>query len=473
MRYPHLWTRLYNTPLLIHPEKAAVIERIFHAHLIGEENARLYDDDGPSETPEQRAEREQSRRAAAYAGISLQHRADKPYALTQGGIALIPILGSLVHRGSGMDAMSGLASYSEIAHLLETALADPDVRGAILEIDSPGGEASGIVDLAARIYGGRGKKRVWAVAADQAFSAAYWIGSQAERLYAAISGGVGSIGAVALHVDQSKRDAQMGYTYTLVYAGARKVDLNSHKPLPPEGRDRLQLEVDRFMELFTADVGKGRNISAETARATEAAILTPPQALEGGFIDGIATLNEVVALLEAALSGSTGVLPGTRMAAAGLSTSSQETTMPDKTAAELANAAKHTDAQLEAAVAKARTEAFAEGEKKGLADGEKKGGVAMIDRIRGILAHADSKDRPQLAMSLALESDMNVEQAAKILAKAAKEPSNGNAFAALMASLKNPKVGVDTAGEGGAEKPQINTAEIYARLNQRQETSAN
>lgn len=456
MRYPHLWTRLYNTPLLIHPEKAAVIERIFQAHVMGEGNARLYDDDGPSETPEQRAEREQSRRAAAYAGISLQHRADKPYALTQGGVALIPILGSLVHRGSGMDAMSGLASYSEIAHLLETSLADPDVRGAILEIDSPGGEASGIVDLAARIYGGRGKKRVWAVAADQAFSAAYWIGSQAEKFYAAISGGVGSIGAVALHVDQSKRDAQMGYTYTLVYAGARKVDLNSHKPLPAEGRDRLQLEVDRFMELFTADVGKGRNISAETARATEAAILTPPQALEGGFIDGIATLNEVVALLEAALSGSTGVLPGTRMAAAGLSIS-QETTMTDKTAAELANAAKHTDAQLEAACTKARTEALAEGEKKGRGEGV----TAERERIRGILTAAEAKDRPQLAASLAFEPDMSVEQASRLLAKAAKESSNGNAFAALMNKLPNPKVGVDAGAESGAEKPRIDTAEIY------------
>jgi len=466
MRYPHLWTRLYNTPLLIHPEKAAVIERIFHAHLMGEKDVRLYDD-GPSETPEQRAEREQSRRAAAYAGVSLQHRADKPYALTQGGVALIPILGTLVHRASGLDAMSGLVSYSEIAYLLETSLADPDVRGVILEFDSPGGEASGIVDLAARIYGGRGKKRIWSVAADQAFSAAYWLASQGEKFYAAISGGVGSIGAVALHVDQSKRDAQMGYTYTVVYAGARKVDLNSHKPLPPEGRDRLQLEVDRFMDLFTADVGKGRNISAEAARATEASLLTPPQALEGGFIDGIATLNEVVALLEAALSGSTGVLPGTRMAAAGPSTSQETIIMTDKTAADLANAAnqaKHTDAQLEAARTEARTPALAEGEKKGHAAGVN----AERERIRGILTHAEAKDRPQLAASLAFEPDMGVEQAARLLAKAAKEPATGNAFAALMNKVPNPKVGVDSGDGGGEGKPRIDTAAIYARLNQQQ-----
>jgi hypothetical protein len=254
----------------------------------------------------------------------------------------------------------------------------------------------------------------------------------------------------------------MGYTYTVVYAGARKVDLNSHKPLPAEGRDRLQLEVDRFMDLFTADVGKGRNISAEAARATEAALLTPPQAIEGGFIDGIATLNEVVALLEAALSGSTGVLPGTRMAAAGLSIS-QETTMTDKTAAANAGAEqqKHTDAQLEAA----RSEARSEGDKAARAEGEKAGVTAERERIRGILAHEEAKTRPQLALSLALESDMSVEQAAKLLAKAPKEPSTGNAFAALMNKVPNPKVGADNGESGGEGKPRIDTAQIYARLN--------
>ena len=459
MRYAHLWTRLYNTPLLIHPEKAAVIERIFQAHVMGEHRMRAEED--YEESPEQRAEREHQRRAVAYAGIPLQRRDDKPYAITQSGVALIPILGTLVQRGDWMDAMSGLTSYSSIASLLDTALSDGDVRGVLLEIDSPGGEGAGLMDLAARIYGGRGKKRIWSTATEQAFSAAYWLASQTEKLYAPITGGVGSIGAVALHVDQSKRDSQMGYTYTVVYAGARKVDLNSHAPLPPEGRARLQLEVDRFRALFAGEVAKGRGISAESALATEAALLTPDQALEGKFIDGIATLMETVALIEAALSGSTGVLPGTRMAAAGPSTS-QEMIMTEKTAAELANAAKHTDAQLEAACTKARTEALAEGEKKGVAIGVN----AERERARGILALADAKERPQLALSMAHDSEMTVEQAGKLLAKAPKEAMTGNAFAALMANIKNPKVGVDTGEGSGEGKPRIDTAEIYARLNQ-------
>jgi ClpP class serine protease len=125
-----------------------------------------------------------------------------------------------------------------------------------------------------------------------AYSAAYWLAAAAERVYVPITGGVGSIGAVALHVDQSKRDKMMGYTYTFMYAGAKKVDLNSHQPLSDRGRARLQAEVDRFYGLFVADVAKDRGLSAEAVRATQAGLLTPTEAQDGGYVDGvIATLS--------------------------------------------------------------------------------------------------------------------------------------------------------------------------------------
>ena len=63
---------------------------------------------------------------------------------------MIPIHGSLVKRSLGMEAASGLTSYGEIAAMLDSALADPQVSGILLAIDSPGGEASGSFELARR-----------------------------------------------------------------------------------------------------------------------------------------------------------------------------------------------------------------------------------------------------------------------------------------------------------------------------------
>jgi hypothetical protein len=67
MRYPHLWARLYGAPLLIHPDKAKVIEEVFRAHVLGTGDARkpkAMEDDYPAETPEQRAAPIQSERCS-------------------------------------------------------------------------------------------------------------------------------------------------------------------------------------------------------------------------------------------------------------------------------------------------------------------------------------------------------------------------------------------------------------------------
>ena len=51
----------------------------------------------------------------------------------------------------GLEAASGLTSYGEIAARLDAALADPQVSGILLDLDSPGGEAGGVFELAERI----------------------------------------------------------------------------------------------------------------------------------------------------------------------------------------------------------------------------------------------------------------------------------------------------------------------------------
>jgi ClpP class serine protease len=220
MAYSRLAARLYGAPLLITPEKAKILEEVFRAHLVGTApKLRAMDDDYGSESEEQRAARVHQERVQRYAGIALQRRDDKPYALTQSGIALIPAMGTLIQRGSWMDSISGLTSYDMLASLLDKSMADPDVRGALFEYDTPGGEVPGAFEFQARVAAAASRKPVWAHANEMALSAGYLLMSGAERAYVAKTGMVGSIGVVMLHVDQSKRDAQMGYAYTFIYAG--------------------------------------------------------------------------------------------------------------------------------------------------------------------------------------------------------------------------------------------------------------
>jgi ClpP class serine protease len=426
---------------------------------------QLMEDDGPS--PEERAASEHERRSRMYTGLELVRADDKPYALTKSGIALVPVLGTLVQRGSWLDSMSGLTSYDMVASQLDRALSDSDVRAVMLEVDSPGGEASGLADLAERVYAGRAKKPMWAHANEQAYSAAYWLASSAARVYTPITGGVGSIGAVMLHVDQSKRDANMGLKYTFIHSGAHKVDGNSHEPMNKDALSWAQAEVDRMRQLFAQAVSTRRGLSTDAVLGTEAALLTPPQALEGGYVDGVMPLVQAVTLLEAELRA-----PGSTTSSSGTRTAGQPTkpTLEKEQSMKLATPAASAilaalsiamdsvsdanGAKLESAIIQltdpARAEAKAEGVKEGETSGRQAGVVAERARIGAILACEEAKGRGGLALHLALHTDTEAEAAKKLLAAAPKDAAGGT-FAAAMASLGNPKVGAD-AGSEGAEQ---------------------
>ncbi len=259
---PHLASRLFGTPLLVHRAKLDVILAVMGERL-----------------------------GLAAPVVDLALPIPKPATASPTGIAVIPVYGTLVKRSLGMEAASGLTSYSEIAAMLDVALADPMVSGILLDIDSPGGEASGSFELARRVREVVAVKPVWAVANDAAYSAAYAIAASAQRLYVTETGGVGSIGVIALHVDQSIKDATDGYRYTAITAGAHKNDYSPHEPLSDAAKSELQGEVDRLYAIFTEHVAAMRGLGIDAVRATEAGLYFGGNAVRQGLADGVQTLD--------------------------------------------------------------------------------------------------------------------------------------------------------------------------------------
>ena len=121
-----------------------------------------------------------------------------------GGVAIIPVEGTLVAKLGMLCPYSGMTGYDGIRVNFLTALADDAVRAIVLDIDSPGGECSGLFDLVDTIVAGRGVKPIRAILTEVAFSAAYAIASAADRISVPRTGGVGSIGVVCMHVDWSR-----------------------------------------------------------------------------------------------------------------------------------------------------------------------------------------------------------------------------------------------------------------------------
>jgi len=197
----------------------------------------------------------------------------------------------------GLEAESGLTSYAALAAQLDAAVASPDVRAILLDVDSPGGESGGVFDLADRIRAATKVKPVWAVANDMAFSAAYALASAASKVFVSRTGGVGSIGVIAMHVDQSERDLQDGVRYTAVFAGDRKNDLNPHEPISDEAHAFLKAEVNRVYGLFVETVARHRGIEPSAVRDTEAGLFFGQAAVAIGLADAIGTFDVALSQL--------------------------------------------------------------------------------------------------------------------------------------------------------------------------------
>lgn len=190
-----------------------------------------------------------------------------PYLLTGDGIACIPMLGPLTRKVS----WRGMA-YNEITAMVGHALANDDVKGVLLCVDSPGGEVSGMFETCDTLYQMRGVKPMAAISDDQCYSAAYCLASAADKLFVVPTGGVGSIGCWTAHVDYSQMLKNEGIKVTYIFSGAKKVDGNSTEPLSADAKDEMQEEVDRIRGMFVNAVARNRAVSADALYQTEAGI---------------------------------------------------------------------------------------------------------------------------------------------------------------------------------------------------------
>lgn len=442
MRLPRLAARLYGVPLLVTSERFAVIERVF----------RSLNVDGAKADPITAEALEDERHA-----IDLQNgtltRSRGGYLMSDAGVAIVPVIGTLVQRADGIDAQSGLLGYNRIGAQFRAAMADDTVEAVLLEIDSPGGEVNGLFQLAETIASAQ--KPVWAIANEEAFSAAYAIASQASQLWVPETGMVGSVGVLMTHVDQSKLDQSIGLDYTYIFAGKKKVDGNPHEPLSKRARQDAQDEVDRIYDIFVKAVASGRNIDPQAVRDTEAGLLNPKDAKAGGFIDGIASFSDTLAALGNEVSRAS---RGTRAAATGAirSTSMESHNM--------ANADGNAPVQP-AAQSTITAEQLAQARADGIAEGQRQAAAAERTRIAAITGSEEAEGRTELAQHLAHGTDMSAEAARAILAKAPKAAPAAaatNALANAMAGVPNPNVGADASSGGGSDETEEDVARRIA-----------
>lgn len=273
-----------TSPWAIQPEKLLEIQNIYATHLRG--------DKIDIAAVEQRIGRPLSNE-------------QKPYDVID-GVAVIYATGVLAKRMNLFMQISGGCSMQILGNNIRSAISDNTVKSIILMMDSPGGTVDGTQDLANLIYAARDEKPIVTLSDGCMCSAAYWIGSAATRAYiSSDTVAVGSIGVVAAHVDVSRQEEQMGIKTTEIYAGKFKRLATQYAPLSDEGRQSIQDYVDYLYSIFVSAVAKQRGVDEQVVLKdmADGRVFIGQQAIDAGLVDGVSTLDELIADLSASRAG--------------------------------------------------------------------------------------------------------------------------------------------------------------------------
>lgn len=394
--------RAIGRPLLIHPSKMEVVLHVLEGR-IGIEGAL-----GPLPAD-----------ASRFVGTTRRETRSGGMAPIKNGVAIITIEGSLVNRGAWIGTDSGLVSYEGIAAQLRDVRDDQEVKAVILDIDSPGGEATGMYAVAQLVKEVNAVKPVVAVVNDMAASAGYGIAANAREIIVSPTSIVGSIGVVMTHIDRSGEMANKGLKATFIYAGAHKVDGNAYGPLSDSVRADLQNEVAKFYDQFVGLVagGRGKKLDADMARATEARVYLGQEAVDKGLADRVASFDAILAELS-------------KTPTAKVAKSKGVTSMSGNTeATPQAENAGITQADLDAA--------------------RVAGATAERQRCKAILTSPEAEGRQAQARFFAFESDVSETLAGQLLSAQPREQTGPR-----IPTIAERAAEAESAGFGGDSLPK-------------------
>jgi len=214
-----------------------------------------------------------------------------------GNIAVIPIKGTLINYDAWWVEFFGFASYARIQRQMAEALEDENISRIVLHIDSPGGEVTGIDDTADMIRQVNAQKPVIAYSNGMMASAAYWLGSVAEKIYISQTAEVGSIGVWTMHSDYTKFFEDQGIKNTVIRDGEHKALGLPYEELSEEAREIWQAQIKQLREIFAEEVAKARNLPVDAIIETKSETFIGEKAVTNGFADGITTFNNLIATI--------------------------------------------------------------------------------------------------------------------------------------------------------------------------------
>jgi len=206
------------------------------------------------------------------------------------GTARIPIVGVLTKEPSFFfDLFGGGSSvYGDLIEAVHTADGDPGITRIVLDIDSPGGDVSGLFELVQAIAGT--STPIVAEVTDMAASAAFAVAAATDSIV--VNNPMASVGSIGVVTRRFVGEGVVRITSTA--APLKAADAGT-----PEGVAAIKAELDAIHAEFVTIIAQGRSAALGREVTTEevnaefgrGAIVLAGRALAVGMIDGIASAS--------------------------------------------------------------------------------------------------------------------------------------------------------------------------------------
>jgi len=219
-------------------------------------------------------------------------------------VALSTVFGQLFSdglEGSGekialVEVSGMIADSTDIVRQLSQYRRDPDVKGIILRIDSPGGAVAPSQEIHDEVWRVRAdNKMVFTSMGSLAASGGYYIAAATNRIFANPGSLTGSIGVIMAFSNAQELIQKIGLKPEVVKSGKFKDTGSPARKMKPEERKYLQRVVDDVHKQFIEAVAKGRSMKTQEARKlADGRIFTGRQALKLKMVDELGGLEDVI-----------------------------------------------------------------------------------------------------------------------------------------------------------------------------------
>lgn len=225
-----------------------------------------------------------------WSGLNAQFSVSNGYC----NIAVVPIVGNITtlpqseaNGSNSTDANSyPETNVDDVLYQLRLAESDPDIKGILVRIDSPGGfpVASEVLSDAIKAV----SLPVVALIREYGTSGGYLAASGADAIFASLFSDVGSIGVTMSYLENVEKNAKEGLHYVPLSSAPFKDYGDPNKPLTEAERSIFERDLKILHDTFVKSVAENRGLPVEdVAKLADGSSMPGRLALEAGLIDAL------------------------------------------------------------------------------------------------------------------------------------------------------------------------------------------